>query len=429
MNERLVHRIEIGLPFLRWTQHRRIRYLRIDIPDTLFVVPKRRLGLFWKTILLLTIAISVTISPAANAVQSCDPAHEICRVEKLWTASDLLNRIDPLELDDYTFILDEDGLTFVLHRADSDDGSAALFWTNIEFPLNRVEDSDYWTVTMQLEGIEEAIVSFGFTDGSRFVYPYATFYGPDAPPSPPVNDTIAGQIETVRFESEALGETRQLSIYLPPDHNASNEYPTIYMTDGEILPGYVAGIDYLITDNIIPPIIVSGAESAPTYRGRHLRGEEYVIGRNPELFEKHAQFFTEEVRLWAEETLGATTDRRWRGIFGVSNGGLFAITMTVQHPDLYGFVFPLSAGAGSGFERSFVVDEETIQLPLYVYSTAGALEPVFLETTLEFAQVYEDAGQPLNFRKMLPGMMMLSGGLNLSMRCAGFLSTRQNRDA
>ncbi|MCI0709856.1 MAG: esterase family protein, partial [Chloroflexi bacterium] len=126
-------------------------------------------------------------------------------------------------------------------------------------------------------------------------------------------------------------------------------------------------------------------------------------GADPELFNKHAQFFTEEVRLWAEETLGATTDRRWRGIFGVSNGGLFAIAMTVQYPDLYGFVFPFSAGAGSGFERSFVVEEETIQLPLFVYSTAGTLEPVFLETTREFAEAYETAGATVEFSQNVAG--------------------------
>jgi hypothetical protein len=42
-------------------------------------------------------------------------------------------------------------------------------WTEAELRLSHVDDTDYWTATMQLKGIESAIVSFGCTDGSRFV--------------------------------------------------------------------------------------------------------------------------------------------------------------------------------------------------------------------------------------------------------------------
>ena len=168
-------------------------------------------------------------------------------------------------------------------------------------------------------------------------------------------------------------------------------YPVIYLADGQTLSEYAAAVDYLITRAEIPPVIVIGIASAEPHDRRNLRGEEYVHGRNPQRYEQHRMFFTQEVRQWAETTYGASSERAERVIAGISNGGLFAVAMTLQHPELYGTAFPFSAEASLEFEP-LRIEPDTIELPLLIYATAGRLEPIFHQTTLEFVQAYEQAG-------------------------------------
>jgi enterochelin esterase-like enzyme len=86
----------------------------------------------------------------------------------------------------------------------------------------------------------------------------------------------------------------------------------------------------------------------------------------------------------------------------MSNGGLFAVEMTLRYPEMYGIVFPFSAGASQDFEKP-VIQRASIQLPLLVYSTAGTLEPIFDETTRSFAREYAEAGAEVVFSERVAG--------------------------
>src|SRR5437870_294348 len=47
---------------------------------------------------------------------------------------------------------------------------------------------------------------------------------------------------------------------------------------------------------------------------------------------------------WAERKLAAPTDRQQRAVFGYSNGGVFAATMGIRHPERYGHILAFSLG-------------------------------------------------------------------------------------
>jgi enterochelin esterase-like enzyme len=353
---------------------------------------------------LLTIVLMFScLLKTVSASVECPNGETMCPVNRLWTQKELASKIDLPAPNEYAFIADDTELTFVFHRTSKSAVPMTLYWSMGQTLLNRVEDTNYWARTLTLEDIDDAIVTFGLGDDVGIQYPFATYRGVNAPLPPPTNNPIAGTMNTMRFKSTALNQTRTVNIYLPPDHDPANTYPTIYMADGEALESYVGSIDYLITEGVVPPLIVVGMASAGSPNGRNVRGEEYVIGRNPKLFENHARFFTEEVREWAESHIGASKERSQRGIFGISNGGLFAIVMTVQHPDLYGFIFTFSAGASAGYDDSFVVDSTTVQLPLFVYGTAGTLEPVFLQTTKRYTADYAAAGADVVMKQNVAG--------------------------
>lgn len=327
----------------------------------------------------------------SNNVPRC-PALPLCQIEQHWTLSEIENAVGSLNAGEGAFFRDDETLVFVFRSTDANTNKVAAIFSG-EILMQRLERSNLWTLSLQFEGIGEAIFSLGLAEyalGSQsFRYPFATWRGDELPPDPPVNDPIEGSLSVIPFDSPSLGESRDIYVYLPPQYQAGQRYPVVYMADGMMLEDYAGMIDFAITSGAIPALIVVGIDSATMVNGVNIRGEEYVHGRNPERYTRHEVFFTQEVREWAEETYGASTERSERIIYGVSNGGLYAVAMNIAHPDLYGAIFPFSAGAGLGFEALIFRD---LELPLFVYSSAGTLDPSFYQTTREFAQSYEDLG-------------------------------------
>jgi enterochelin esterase-like enzyme len=340
---------------------------------------------------------------APDGTPVCPAEAVICRVDRTWTLQELRAEVGELGAGQGGFFARGDQLTFVYRALDTRTQTVSAIVSD-EAAMQRVEDSDWWVITLQFDGVDDAILSFGIADRGtlgRFAYPFMTWRGRNASPSPPVNDPLVGTYQAISFKSAALDEIRHIYLYLPPDHDLRRTYPVIYMTDGDMLSDYAAAIDYQITAGHVPPLIVVGVESGSNYP-QNVRGEEYVPGRNPTRFEQHERFFTQEVREWAEITYGASTQREERLLFGVSNGGLFAIVMTLHHPDLYGVVFPFSAGASQGFE-GIEIKTDDLQLPLRVYSAAGTLDPIFYQSTYAFAQAYEEAGAEVVFSPQVSG--------------------------
>ena len=68
-----------------------------------------------------------------------------------------------------------------------------------------------------------------------------------------------------------------------------------------------------------------------------------------------------------------------------------ALALVLAAGDAFAQASPFSAGAGAGFEP-LGIDEQSVQLPLRIYSTAGTLELPFLETTRVLLAAFADAG-------------------------------------
>lgn len=363
-----------------------------------------RFVLGWLIVIALS-GIAPVLAQTPDNLPVCPADAVICRVEQAWTPQQLEAEAGVLEPGEGAFFARDNRLTFV-YRATKSRASAVSVIISGEVPLARVENSDWWVLTIQFDGVDEALLTFGIIErgpaGDRFQYPFMTWRGQNAAPEPTANSPVSGALEMILFESEALGAARRVHLYLPPGYDSTRTYPVIYMADGESLPDYAGGIDYLITEGCVPPLLMVGVESAPYQNSQNVRGEEYVAGRNPHRFAQHERFFTQEVREWAEANYGASSHREERVIFGVSNGGLFAVEMTLGHPDLYGIVFPFSAGTSQDFEKP-VIDTDSLQLPLLVYSTAGSLDPNFDQATRDLTQDFAAAGAEVVFSGRVAG--------------------------
>ena len=212
--------------------------------------------------------------------------------------------------------------------------------------------------------------------------------GPEAPSAPERAESLQGQISSYVIDSTALDEARDLTVYLPPGHDPTQQYPVVYAADGDLVSGFATILDPQVVDGSVPAVVVVGVHPAKYAgttafydRAQDLRAQEYLMGENPERFQAHERFFVYEVSDWAEQTLGASNHREERAVFGFSNGGGFAVSMGVRHPEHYGTVLAFSLAMGS---EGWGTPKWSADIAPRHYLVAGTLES-FQDTTARWA--------------------------------------------
>lgn len=156
-------------------------------------------------------------------------------------------------------------------------------------------------------------------------------------PKPPA-DPIPRH-DTFKIDSAAVGETRVICVWTPPDYSDSEDsFPVLYMPDGGIkedFPHIANTLEKLVAEGSIPPIILVGIEN--TDRRRDLTGPSAVasdakIAPLSDGSSKFRQFIADE--LFAEiDRRYRTTDKR--SIIGESAAGLFVVETLLLQPELF----------------------------------------------------------------------------------------------
>lgn len=288
---------------------------------------------------------------------------------------------------------------------------------SIQGPMKRIDDSDFWVLSVRIPGLSKAVIGYAFLEAkSRSTGDQYVWRGVDAPAAVAESTKLEGKVLKEQLWMDGLEEHRDVSVYLPPGHDAGDEHTVIYMGDGNTVQRYARMIEPLIESGDIPKTMIVGFHNGG-YRGERggppkmeldYRAIEYLVGADemigPELihqghFELHERFFTETVREWAEREHGASSDRKKRGIFGVSNGAAFAVTMAHRHADLYGFVLPFSFPWSKAVQEPRWSMEEA---PRH-YFVAGLLEPHVHKTTKDYAEQLKSAGYQVVFKQRLSG--------------------------
>jgi enterochelin esterase-like enzyme len=289
--------------------------------------------------------------------------------------------------------LEGDELTFVYHGA----ARSVRLCCGIQMDMYRVAQTDYWALTVKQAELPRAVVSYTFfvDDQSPIGQTMAVWRGPLAPAPAAQGDyaNLQGTVRSERLQSAALGEEREITVYLPPGHNAAARYPTIYAADGESAGWLARVLEPLILSGALPPVLVVGAHAGEG----ELRAIEYIPGGDLARFTAHERFFVDELAAWAEHEVGATIDRKQRAVFGFSNGGVFAGEMALRHPDRFGIAMPFSAG---------IPPDTTQHAPdasVRYYLTAGLYEEGFYTTTRTFAKQLEQAGAAVVFNPRVAG--------------------------
>lgn len=308
-------------------------------------------------------------------------------MERGWTPQALMAKLatdEPLWLQD-------DELTFC-YRGEAE---GVRICCGIQLDMHRLSQSDTWALTVKNTELPRAIVTYSFIPDETFPInePMTVWRGPLAPPAPPRAATLQGTVRSERLSSAALAEERELTVYLPPSHDPTRRYPTVYAADGECATGLASLVEPLMLDGALPSLLIVGAHSGDG----ELRAAEYIPSNDLVRFAAHERFFVDEVAAWAERELGATTERGLRAVFGFSNGGVFAGEMALRHPKRFGVAIPFSAGIPPDTKR------HRPRASARAYLAAGLFEAGFYRTTRAFAVALERAGAQVVFSARAAG--------------------------
>ncbi len=179
-----------------------------------------------------------------------------------------------------------------------------------------------------------------------FIIPIAKTAVPTLPPPTPtpsikgtpvtVSEPLQGTLLDDRLISPIIGESFFYRIYLPPNYarDGQRRYPVLYMLHGNggnytewsdsFLPEQV---DRMITAGRIQPlIVVMPDDGETTYFANWDNGPRW------------ADYIAEDVVSTIDQRYRTLANPASRGIGGLSMGGLGALNLAFQHPDIFGVV-------------------------------------------------------------------------------------------
>jgi enterochelin esterase family protein len=164
-----------------------------------------------------------------------------------------------------------------------------------------------------------------------------------------------GDVHTHWYQSKSLNSLRRLTVYTPPGYDASTaRLPVLYLFHGANADESAwirLGRANLILDNLmaagkIKPFIVV----MPFGYGVDPNG-----GPQGENTARFARDLIEDVIPYTQERYRTSTDRTQRAIVGLSMGGGEALTIGLNHLDLFSYVggFSAAIGQSAGFSKTF----------------------------------------------------------------------------
>jgi enterochelin esterase-like enzyme len=163
--------------------------------------------------------------------------------------------------------------------------------------------------------------------------------------------TLTGNIRVhKKFESQILGNARTIIVYLPPDYDSKPDrrYPVLYMQDGQNLfdsSTAFAGVEWrvdetaqnLIGHGKIRPVIIVGIYNTPDRTAEFTPFEKTPSG-SPGRGKLYGRFIVEELKPMIDQTYRTKPDRADTAIAGSSMGGMIALAVAHDHPDVFGSV-------------------------------------------------------------------------------------------
>ena len=273
-----------------------------------------------------------------------------------------------------------------LHVAARSPHTSPRLCCTFQTAMDHIVGTDIWTASFRLKELDASIVDVLVVPPlSDQKLKILEFRGRKAPPAPVFAKTLKGTIEQVNFQSQTLGVSRNLTIYLPPIEKRKGKLPVVYLSDGASVGGYAYIVDELIQRGVIRPVILVGIWNAGSSTERpkslkdDLRASEYLLGVNPPLFDKHEAFVLNEVLPLARSNYGASSKPEDVLLFGTSNGAAWVVSMGLRHHAHFGSV------AAASYNWKDAYDGAPLPAQRF-YLAAGRYETAFFASTATLSE-------------------------------------------
>ena len=154
------------------------------------------------------------------------------------------------------------------------------------------------------------------------------------------------------FASKALGNSRTISVYLPPgyDDAKSRQYPVLYMHDGQnVFDGMRSFIpnqewkadesaESMINAKLIEPIIIVAIDNGGMKRADEFLPTAAKMGSNTSGGNANAygKMLVEEIKPFIDKTYRTQTDAAHTALCGSSFGGIVTLHLGLTYPDVFG---------------------------------------------------------------------------------------------
>jgi len=266
--------------------------------------------------------------------------------------------------------------------------------------MRAVDGTDLWVARKQIPDLGHATLSYLLQVDDQLVRDPLSHWDPEetqpkqltwrgnqvvVPPEiRPKSDVPHGTVQELNLESASLGDTRKVTVYLPPGYSSRQRYPVIYATDAQIFIGRMqlpAMLDNLIAEKRLPPLVAVCIDS--NYEQRQA---EYLP--DGDRWDDYGSFFLDELLPQIERQFSVAGDREGRVLMGLSNGAAWSAYTAAEHPDRFRGAISLSAG----LTRPEAMPAAKPGLHQQFYVVRGSLEEGFADAQQYLVKSLTDMG-------------------------------------
>lgn len=221
-----------------------------------------------------------------------------------------------------------------------------------------------------------------------------------------------GEVRMMLYESKAMGVTRWLWVYTPPNYDRSSaKYPVLYLLhgNGEAQNGWVMNgraniiLDNLIADRKAQPMIVVMPQGH-ALQGANVGPLTRIAGETGMFSERFPKDLIEEVIPLVERSYRVHADADHRAIAGLSMGGGQALGIGLENADKFHWILGFSAAVGGqinpqqSFDKALANPADLNRKVRLLWVSCGRQDFLF-QANKQFAETLESKGVKVTYKE------------------------------